>query len=184
MIAEPDEYGHVDAIAPCPFLIAAGELLQLPPFPRLAYLAAAVVGDVTAKHQAEWLADLPSGTCETARLARDRFRPAHGMHGVQRRHMAQQVRVGLAFRRAVRREPLDRDEAGMDVVGKQEGRIDGWNGGAGARGRKRRRETAQAYHERAPRNAGRNPLPHATAPTLHGRECAARRGSRKPRATP
>lgn len=116
VIAEPDKDGHVNTVAPRPFLITTGELLQLPALARLAHLTAAVVGKVAAKHQAERLADLPSGARKTARLVRDRFRPTHGMHRVEHRHVAQQVGVGLALRRAVRRKPFDRDEAGVDVV--------------------------------------------------------------------
>ena len=57
--------------------------------------------------KAERLADLSPGACKPARLAGNRLRPAHGVHGIQRRDVAQQICVRLAFGRAVGSKPFD-----------------------------------------------------------------------------
>ncbi len=130
MVAEPDIDRHVHAIRTDALLVALAELQKLRALAGLGDLAAAIVGHVAADDEAERRADARAGRTQAGGDAVDFDRPFLVAEAVQRRNVAQQRGVGLAFQLAVGAQAA-RHAAGMDVGDEQEGGVDGLNALAG-----------------------------------------------------
>ncbi len=123
VVAEADIDGKMDPVGARPLLVAMAELQELRAFAGKHDLAAAVVGHVAADHHAQRLADPGAGGGEARRRAVDLARPAHFGQPVDRRDVAAQICVGLAFRRAMRTEAAAHP-TGVDIAGENEGGVD------------------------------------------------------------
>ena len=147
VVAEPDIDRHVHAIGTDALLVALAELQKLRALAGLGDLAAAIVGHVAADDEAERRADAAAGRAQAGGDAVDFGRPFLVAEAVQRRDVAQQGGVGLAFLLAVGAQAA-RHAAGMDIGDEQEGGVDGLNALPGLAERRARKRAGRGKPRR------------------------------------